>query len=59
MAHDATIVWFRQDLRLEDNPAFSEACGARALSSPLCVRRRRRGHAGAEGRKPLLAASFA
>ena len=21
-----TIIWFRQDLRLADNPAFSEAC---------------------------------
>ncbi|HNZ19134.1 MAG TPA: deoxyribodipyrimidine photo-lyase [Candidatus Hydrogenedentes bacterium] len=37
MAHDATIVWFRQDLRLEDNPAFSEAVRRGGLVIPVYV----------------------
>ncbi len=35
--HDVRIVWFRQDLRLADNPALSAACDAGGKILPLYI----------------------
>ncbi|MGQ0656820.1 MAG: deoxyribodipyrimidine photo-lyase [Chromatiales bacterium] len=34
---DPIIVWFRQDLRLTDNPALSAPCERGAPVVPLCI----------------------